>query len=260
MKILLQSRQTLFSVPGGDTVQIVKTKEYLEKAGVHADISTELEPDVTPYDVVHLFNLTRPQDIYLQALNAKKQNKKVALSTIYMSYADYDKYARNGILGLFAHILSWSQMEYVKIIARVVKNREVSKGTWFMLLRGYRPMLESILDMVDVLLPNSESEMKRVMTDFKKSGTKRHVIVPNAVDVSLFDPGKTAGAPELEQYKGCVLSVARIEGRKCQLDLVRAVRDLPWPLILIGKPAPNHVAYFEQIKKESGPNVHIIGM
>ena len=259
MKILFQSRTTLFSVPGGDTIQLLKTKEYLEKAGVSVDISAELEPDVTGYDIVHLFNLTRPQEIYLQTLNAKKQNRKVVLSTIYVSYVEYDKYARKGLAGFLANTLNWSQMEYIKIMARAVVNGEINKGTRCILTKGYRPTLKSILEMVDVLLPNSESEMNRIKTDFNIANSKRHVIVPNAMDTSLFDPGMTVDDPILDQYKGCVLSVARIEGRKCQFDLVRAMKDLPWPLVLIGKPAPNHLAYFEQVKREAGSNTHIIG-
>jgi glycosyltransferase involved in cell wall biosynthesis len=259
MKVLFQSRTTLFSVPGGDTIQLLKTKEYLEKAGVRVDISTELEPDVTPYDLVHLFNLTRPQETYLQLVNAKKQHKKVALSTIYVSYAEYDASARKGVSGLLATVLSGSRMEYLKIMARAVRNGEMNKGTRCILVNGFRPLQERILEMADVLLPNSASEMNRVLADFTGARTKRHVIVPNAVDTRLFDPGQTVVAPDIEKYRGCVLSVARIEGRKCQLDLVRAMKNLPWPLLLIGKSAPNHGAYLEQIKKEAGPNVHVIG-
>ena len=50
MKILFQSRKTLFTAPGGDTTQILKTKEYLEKAGCIVDITLELEPDLSGYD------------------------------------------------------------------------------------------------------------------------------------------------------------------------------------------------------------------
>ena len=46
MKVLFQSRKTLFSAPGGDTTQILKTKEYLEKLGVEGEVSLELTPEV----------------------------------------------------------------------------------------------------------------------------------------------------------------------------------------------------------------------
>ena len=84
MKVLLQSRVNLFSVSGGDTIQVLKTKEYLCRLGIDTDISTELEPDVSYYDIVHLFNIIRPQEIYLQALNAKKLRKKIVLSPVYV--------------------------------------------------------------------------------------------------------------------------------------------------------------------------------
>ena len=78
MNVLFQSRTTLFTVPGGDTVQILKTKEYLEKSGILININTESEPDLTGYDLVHLFNLIRPQEVLTQARNAKRQGKKIA--------------------------------------------------------------------------------------------------------------------------------------------------------------------------------------
>ena len=63
MNILFQSRTTLYSVPGGDTTQILKTAEALKSSDCNVVISTELEPDVSAFDIVHLFNFTRPQEI-----------------------------------------------------------------------------------------------------------------------------------------------------------------------------------------------------
>lgn len=259
MRVLFQSRTTLFTVPGGDTIQITKTREYLERLGITVDISTELEPDVSGYDVVHLFNLVRPQEVYLQALNAKRQGKKVALSTIYVSYAEYEKKVRGGFAGLLAKMLKPGYVEYLKIAARAIKNREINKGTAIILLRGYQTLQKSILNMSDVLLPNSLSEMQRVITDFSAASAKKMVVVPNAVDKNLFAAELAPLSSDIENYRGCVLCVARIEELKNQLNLVRAMKHLPWQLVLIGKPAPNHTAYFERIKNEAGPNIHILG-
>lgn len=259
MKILFQSRKTLFSVPGGDTVQLMKTAEALRAQGCQVDVSTELEPDLDGYDLVHLFNLMRPQEVYLQALNANRQGRRVALSTIYGPYIEYERKARGGVGGIAARLLSHSQLEYLKVLARAIKNRELNRGTARLLAGGYRSLQSKIVEMTDVFLPNSESEMDRVHEDFPGSAAKPYVVVPNAVDTAVFDPAAVTVSPEVKKYEGCVLSVARIEGRKCQLQLVRAMRDLPWKLVLIGKPAPNHVAYYEQVKREAGPNVEFIG-
>lgn len=259
MKILFQSRKTLFSVPGGDTVQLLKTAEGLRAKGCQVDVSTELEPDLTGYDIVHLFNLMRPQEVYLQALNAKRQGKYVALSTIYGPYIEYERNARGGLAGVIARLLPHASLEYLKVLARALRNRELNRGTARLLAGGYRSLQSKIVEMTDVFLPNSESEMGRVHEDFPGSAAKPYVVVPNAVDTAVFDPAAVTVSPEVKKYEGCVLSVARIEGRKCQLQLVRAMRDLPWKLVLIGKPAPNHVAYYEQVKREAGTNVEFIG-
>ncbi len=259
MKILMQSRTTLFTVPGGDTIQIIKTAEALREKGCVVDVSTELETDVSSYDIIHLFNLTRPQDVYLQALNAKKNNKKIALSTIYLPITECDRNVRQGIASIAARLLKSSQFEYLKILARAVKNQELSKGTWLILSKGYLSPLKDVLNMADVLLPNSRSEIERVIKEFPDAGDKNYVVVPNAADVNLFDPGRIKVPPIMQKYKGCILCVARFEGRKCQLELVRAAKDLPWPLVLVGKAAPNHADYLKQIQNEAGPNVHIIG-
>lgn len=258
MRILFQSRKTLFSVPGGDTIQILKTAEALREKGHHVDISTELEPDVTTYDIVHLFNLMRPQEVYLQALNAKKYGKKVALSTIYGPYIEYEKRARQGLAGLITKMLPHNGVEYLKIAARALRNFEFHKGTLWVLSKGYYSLQKRIVDVTNIFFPNSESEMRRVIVDLNLKEPK-YVVVPNGVDAKLFDYDKVVISKEVEQYKDCILCVARIEERKGQLNLVRAMKGLPWQLVLIGKPAPNHLAYFNKIKKEAGPNVHIIG-
>lgn len=258
MRVLFQSRKTLFSVFGGDTVQVLKTKEYLEKLGVTIDISSDLEPDLKKYDMLHLFNVIRPQELYLQAKNAKRQAKKVFLSPNYLLYTEYEKQARQGLFKPFTGLLSPHQVEYLKVIARAIKNGECHKGTLTLLARGYRTLQEKLLTMVDCLLPNSQSELDRITTDF---GLKDfpHVLVPNGVDSNLFDENKVKINKQLEKFRDCVLCVARIEGRKNQLNVVRAVKNLPYNLVLVGKVAPNHKGYFAHIKKEADKKVYILG-
>lgn len=258
LRVLFQSRTTLYSVPGGDTIQVIKTAEALRRAGCVVDVSTELEPDLTGYDIVHLFNLMRPQEVYLQAQNAKRKGIKVALSTIYGPYIDYDVKARGGIAGLLARLLPHSQLEYLKVAARAIVNKELNRGTWCILANGYLSLQNKIVGLSDVFLPNSQSEMERVWKDFPLSRDKVYRVVPNAVDTCTFNPDSVLVPQNLKHLEGCILSVARIEGRKCQLDLVRAMRDLPWRLVIIGKPAPNHLEYYEKVRREAGQNVEFV--
>jgi glycosyltransferase involved in cell wall biosynthesis len=255
LRVLFQSRTTLFSVSGGDTVQISKTAAALRILGCHVDISTDLEPDVSSYDLVHLFNLTRPQELLLQICNASKHGKKLALSPIYVDYSDYERNARRGYGRIISRSLPTSTLEYCKTIARAVKNGEFHQGTLKYLVRGHRAAQLQIIRSTDMFLPNSEHEMQRVMNDFPPSTGKPYVVVPNAVDPVLF---KADLRHDLSRNTGLVLCVARIEGLKNQLNLVLAMRGLPFRLLLIGKAAPNHKRYFREIKKVAGPNVDIL--
>jgi len=257
LRVLMQSRVTLFSVPGGDTIQILKTKEYLEKLGVESDISLELEPDLAGYDIVHLFNLMRPQEVYLQAQNAKRQGKPVILSPIYGLYTDYERNARPLPYRFLAWLLTPSQIEYLKIFARAVKNQEYHKGTKMVLRYGYSALLKKIVRLCDLLLPNSYSEMKRIQSDLGALETP-FVVVPNAADAHLFDPTRVKLTGKYDHLQDCVLCVARIEGRKNQLNLVKAVEGAPYKLVLVGQPAPNHRGYADAIRRSAPSNTYFI--
>lgn len=259
MKVLFQSRSTLFTVPGGDTVQLMKTAESLRKLGITVDISTELEPSLVGYDLVHLFNLMRPQEVYLQAVNAKSQGKRVALSTIYGLYTEYERKARPGLAGFISRNISPWQVERLKVIARIIINREIGRGSMLVAGLGYKQLCGGVTKLADVFLPNSGSEMSRVHADFPQSREKPFIVVPNAVDETVFDPARVVVPESMKRFQGCILSAARIEGRKCQLELVRAVKGLDVDLVLIGKPAPNHTSYYETIKREATDRIHFIG-
>jgi glycosyltransferase involved in cell wall biosynthesis len=257
MKILFQSRKTLFSASGGDTVQLLKTKEYLENLGIQVDISIELRPDVSKYDIVHVFNLMRGQETLVQVLNAKRYNKPVVLSTIYGLYTEYDRRARGGMMSRLFKVLNPYQIEYVKVAGRALVGGELHLGSLQVLIGGYYRTLKNIVKNTDCFLPNSESEMQRVIRDFDLKDPFYRA-VPNAVDTKVFNPDTTVVDESMMIYKDCVLSVARIEGRKCQLELVRALKDSPYKLVLVGKAGKHNEHYYNQIKQEAGDNVFFL--
>jgi len=255
MRVLFLSRTTLFSVPGGDTIQVLKTADALRANGCEVTVSTDINPDMGGFDLVHIFNLTRPQETYFQALAAKRKGIPVVLSPIYADFSEYDRQARLGIQGLLLKHLSPSLAQTVKIAGRMALHGECTKGSLKLIATGYRRAQERLLAMACVLLPNSHSEMLRIVRDFPEMEGKSHVVVPNAIDPHLFSFGQ---AQPVEEFLDCVLSVGRIEGLKCQLELVRALNGSDVKLVLIGKPAPNQLAYYRQILKEKGPNVTVL--
>jgi glycosyltransferase involved in cell wall biosynthesis len=256
MKVLFVTRPTVFSGPGGDTIQLLKTKQYLEFLGVSIDISDVEMPCFDSYDLIHFFNLRNPQDILLNVRRAKTANKPIVLSTIWGSYYECDQKAREGVQKWIANTFPEYYVEYFKTSARIIKNLNIHRGTLPYLIKGHYNSQREIAKAANVLLPNSPTELERVRSDMNLPQKLGRSIV-NAVDLNVFD-FNAVDASKYSHLEGCLLSAARIEIRKCQLDLIRAVKGLPYKLVIVGKPSPNSTYYFEQCKKEAGDNVIFI--
>ena len=128
-----------------------------------------------------------------------------------------------------------------------------------MLWKGNYRLTKEIVDNTDVFLPNSVSEMDRVAKEYKLNNYK-FVSVPNAVDKAIFfDDTETEGENPFEQFRNCIVCAARIEGRKSTLNLVRAVKNTDYKLVLVGKASANQAKYVEQVRQEAGDNVFFLG-
>jgi glycosyltransferase involved in cell wall biosynthesis len=83
-------------------------------------------------------------------------------------------------------------------------------------------------------------------------------IVPNGADRRF-----ASADPELfrARYGGkpFVLCVGRIEPRKNQLTLVRALANTGLRLVLVGDTVPGHERYAEQCRREVGADAHFVG-
>ena len=258
MKILFQSKTNIFDNPGGDTIQMLKTKEFLEKKGYQIDISLDSKIDLKSYDLVHLFNLMDPEELFLHYLNAKSQNKKIVLSTIYGLYTDFERNARGGFFQKIANLLSPFQIAYIKTIVKHYSENKMHKGVYKMIFKGYYGLMKEIVDYTSVFLPNSNSEMKRVQNDFKLIKPK-YFAIPNSIDKSIFNNNDLEIKPEFLKYKDCIICAARIEGRKSTLNLVKAVKNTNYQLVLVGNVSQNQKKYVEAVYAEAGKNVFIIG-
>lgn len=254
MRVLMQSRQNLFTLPGGDTIQLLKTKEYLEKRGVNVDISTELEPDLNKYDIVHLFNLTRVQETYFQAKNAKKQNKKIILSTIYWPTDEFERKGQVGIRKIINNLISINNIERLKAFYKYYIKDEKHKGTKYLMLNSFKKMQDEILQFVDWFLPNSYMEMDELAKkfDFNKDD---YTVVPNAIDLdkinNLYD---CEDEDKYSKYKDYILCVGRLETRKNQLNVIKALRNSSYKVLFIGSISPGHRKYGEKVIKEINSN------
>jgi glycosyltransferase involved in cell wall biosynthesis len=118
--------------------------------------------------------------------------------------------------------------------------------------RSYRGGARYILETVKVVLPNSRVENEEIERRFRVA--RPSVVVPNAADSSTFSP-----APESSSgARRGVLCVGRIEPRKNQLALIRALAGTETRLRLVAPPIDSHQPYRRQCIEEAGDNVEFL--
>lgn len=247
LRVAIIARSTLYTVPGGDTVQAVQTASHLANMGVLADIKlTNEKIDYRQYHLLHFFNIIRPADILHHSHKAKKP---YVVSTILVDYSEYDRQYRKGIGRLFGYLPA-NSIEYLKTIARWLLGRDTLASPSF-LWRGQRRSILHILNKAQLILPNSESEYRRMVKAYPTE--VKYVVVPNGIDPKLFIPN-----PDIERDNKLVICIARIEGIKNQLNLIKALNDTGFKLLLIGNHSPNQQGYYNECKNIAAANVQFI--
>ena len=242
------ARSTLYTARGGDTIQALETARNLVMNGVAVDVKlTDEVIEYRNYDLLHFFNITRPADILC---HIHRSDKPYVVSTILIDYSEYDKYYRKGFSGMLFRLLPADSIEYLKAILRKLKGNDKLMSLPYV-WKGHKRSVKEILKKAKLLLPNSSSEFNRLKKQYDCD--ENYMVVPNGIDPGLF---RFDGS--IEKDPALVLCVARIEGIKNQFNLIKAMNNSKYKLVIIGSPAPNQLAYYHVCKEIAGPNILFI--
>ncbi len=260
MRALWLVRKSLTKFPGGDTTQVLQTKASLEKLGVQIELRSVDElptkVDAKRHDHIHLFHLDRLWENLPAAQCAQKLGIPYALSTIYWPTTRFDESARRGINGILARSMGESAFQSFRQIERWghARVREKAAIKWSMDAMRFENGARKLLEHAAVCFPNSAVEADRINERF---GTDiKMTRVPNAVGDAF------ANAPlNSDQQRHGILCVGRIEPRKNQLALIRAVSKRfgqPLDLTIVGSHGRFNKKYYEQCRTEAGDHVRFI--
>jgi len=118
-------------------------------------------------------------------------------------------------------------------------------------MKGHDKSIKYILLKAKMVLPNSEMEYQNLSRLYSLSPS--FSIIPNGIDTNLFP-----FAVNKEKDPNLILSVARIEGLKNQLNLIKALNDSSFQLFIIGNAAVNQTDYFKKCKRIASANIHFV--
>ncbi|MBL7703103.1 MAG: glycosyltransferase family 4 protein [Ferruginibacter sp.] len=248
MKILFIVRSTLFTARGGDTIQVQETATALRNLGLQVYIKKSSEQiNYAQYDGLHFFNITRPADILL---HIKKSGKPFVVSTILINYALYDKHHRQGLAGKLLNKFSEPGIEYLKAIYRFATGKDKLVSLSY-LWKGQQASIREILKKSNAVLVQAEAEYDDLVKLYGVSPD--HYTVHNGINTCLFQNKR-----KTEKEKNLVLCVARIEGIKNQYNLIRALNNTAYRLVLIGDAAPNQQDYYNECRKIAAKNISFV--
>ncbi|HEX7845604.1 MAG TPA: glycosyltransferase family 4 protein [Chitinophagaceae bacterium] len=249
MKVALIARSTLHKVYGGITVQLVETARHLRQIGVDASIClTNENIDYDQFDLLHFFDITRPANILY---HIKRTNKPFVLTPILIDYSEYDKQHRKGLSGFVFRLSGQHQNEYIKAVSRWLLKKDGLQSKNYLWKGQYRSMCH-ILQQATMILPNSAREYAELSKLY--SVNKPFAIIPNGINETIFQPD-----PSVKKDETLVLCAARIEGLKNQLNLIKALNNTKYRLVIAGEASPNQQAYYRLCRQTAADNISFTG-
>jgi len=234
MKIAFTVYPVAFQSPGGGEILLLKTKEYLEKEGVKVKLFDTWHDKLRDFDILHTFGSVKDSLRLMES--ARQAGIKNVLSTVCW----------------YSWKSAWGT--YPDFKTRALSLTRHAAKCWLPFLPSER---KRMMQISDLLLPNSESESSQLKSFFNAPQDKIRII-PNAVDASFAEVSPDLFISRFG-FRDFILIVGRIEPRKNQLNVIKALKGMPKPVIIIGDCVPGYEAYEAECRREADANTHFLG-
>lgn len=263
-RVLLLARPDFQSNQGGDSVQIEAIYTFLKEKGFEVCLKNELFPDCREYDMVILFNLTRPFDAYIQSMAARKANVPYLLFPIYWNLdAVIPKQYSNGIKKVIRLLFPDRVVNFARAFRYWKRHKLLLQNAGISLIQlcDVKKILKEIICHASFLCPNSEAEAFHLQQELHlPEVASKCKVIKNGVDHPELDES-TLDSELLQKLKKMeyVCCVGGIGPRKNQLLLVQAAVKVNVPLVIVGKAIKENEAYFRKVQRVSSDHIFFTG-
>jgi glycosyltransferase involved in cell wall biosynthesis len=247
MRVAFPMRVDAFDKPGGDLLHLQTYIRCCGEIAVRMGLSfegvilTELSPDLTGFDIVHLSNLDRPLELTLQFQAARRAGKRIVINTFHHSYdeiAHYERRGRGGILGAFSARVEFHRLEVVRTLARSRHYPALRATLRVAAGKGIRAAQAEVLREADVIVVAARKEWNDIEREICLLDPDRVRLIRNG-----FNAPPSANLLPASQRDIDICVAGRIEARKNQIAILEALESLGLAGLFIGSENPNHKGY-----------------
>lgn len=265
MKILLVNHGSAGDWGGGDGVQIRETGKRLQQRGHGVAMVNSDTPDVSGFDLVHIFNCRVHHSFAQQMAQCQRAGVCTVVSPIWVSIGRA-LWGSRGTVGILQQAIQQGEASAAPLLAQL-KRRSLTVGVsegqtveaHGVMEHGQGGMnvVSDLLQQAGGLLPNSWLELQAVRSDLHWCGP-RFDVAHYGVDPRLFLDADPTPFREHTGIQGpFVLQAGRIEPAKNQAMLCWALRHTNLPIVLIGG-RQHWPSYAELCQQISGDRLRII--
>lgn len=229
----------------GAAKQIRMYAEAVEAAGGTAVFHASLEELEEPFDIAHLSNLDWTVETAYQLGLAQRFARRVVVSPIHHRrrwVSSLPASERSGLARLAASVTSQDGYERLRNLFLARSRPRLLPEAARQMIGGVARAQRRILDSCDAWFLLANGEQVSLQEDLAPQPRPTY-LVPNGAEWSDAEPA-VEGLPD-----GFVLSVGRIEARKGQVAVARALESLGVPGVFIGEPNPRHAGYVEEFER-----------
>jgi len=218
LRVLMLNRENALSNPGGDTVVMVRVAEDLKKRGVHVDIDVQRERRICDYDIVYLHNFATPEHTESLAKLCVDADVPYVVTTMYEDAPLFYNQMTAQAQAFFSYIQSGQPADRFEAFMAPVRSCSAAAmldNTW---TAGHAA----------ALIASGAREKATLERDY-----------PDADLVTSYRLGSDLGYADIDgsRFKtdtglsDFVLCVGRVESRKNQLMLLKALEDSELPVV-----------------------------